>query len=138
MGYFPEVLSKLFFQLLVLKNLINTFSQRSLSIHFLMERLAVHILPFTQQVLHQFFFLLQNLFSSFFLLTNFYFIVIIFQNVLGRYNKFSRTLCQTPWVIDGKKHMDSSIQEQICQHLEPFFNVQSKFNYSTLNQLYLR
>jgi len=52
-------------------------------------------------------------------------------HIAGRYNKFSRTLCQTPWVIDGKKHMESSIQEQICDHLQPFFNYQNcKFSSS--------
>lgn len=52
-------------------------------------------------------------------------------HIAGRYNKFSRTLCQTPWVVDGKKLMESSIQELICQHLEPFFHIQnSKFSSS--------
>lgn len=43
----------------------------------------------------------------------------------GRYNKFSRNLCQTPWVIDGAKHMETSIQELICDHLLPFFKAES-------------
>lgn len=44
---------------------------------------------------------------------------------IGRYQKFSRTLCQTPWFIEGEKHMDTSIQELICKHLEPFFKTKS-------------
>lgn len=41
--------------------------------------------------------------------------------LLGRYNKYSRALCQTPWFIEGEKHKDTSIQELICEHLEPYF-----------------
>ncbi|KAJ4444726.1 hypothetical protein ANN_06523, partial [Periplaneta americana] len=36
----------------------------------------------------------------------------------GRYNKFSRTLSQTPWVIDGERRMESSVQEIICESLQ--------------------
>lgn len=31
----------------------------------------------------------------------------------GRYNKYSRSLSQTPWVVDGERKMDSSVQELI-------------------------
>ena len=31
----------------------------------------------------------------------------------GRYNKFSRNLSQTTWVIDGQKKTESSIDELI-------------------------
>ncbi|KZS19858.1 putative tRNA pseudouridine synthase Pus10 [Daphnia magna] len=52
-------------------------------------------------------------------------------HIAGRYQKFSRKLCQTPWLIEGEKHMDTSIQELICKHLEPFFKTQSvKFSSS--------
>lgn len=34
--------------------------------------------------------------------------------IAGRYNKYSRTLSQTPWIIDGKRFMDTSVQELIC------------------------
>ena len=47
-------------------------------------------------------------------------------HVAGRYRKFSRNLCQTPWIIDGEKRMETSTQELIVAHLEPFFKVQSK------------
>uniref|UniRef100_T1J968 tRNA pseudouridine(55) synthase n=1 Tax=Strigamia maritima TaxID=126957 RepID=T1J968_STRMM len=36
----------------------------------------------------------------------------------GRYNKFSRKLSQTPWLVDGEKLMETSIQELICEKLE--------------------
>lgn len=48
----------------------------------------------------------------------------------GRYRKFSRTLCQTPWFIEGDKHMDTSIQELICVHLEPFFKTKGIVSFS--------
>lgn len=34
--------------------------------------------------------------------------------VLGRYNKFCRSLPQTPWVIDGQRRMESSVEELIA------------------------
>ena len=34
--------------------------------------------------------------------------------IAGRYNKFSRVLPQTPWVIDGVRKGESSVQELIC------------------------
>ncbi|XP_046993640.1 tRNA pseudouridine synthase Pus10 [Schistocerca americana] len=36
----------------------------------------------------------------------------------GRYNKFSRFLSQTPWLIDGERRMESSVQEIISDKLE--------------------
>ncbi|KAJ9578251.1 hypothetical protein L9F63_005521 [Diploptera punctata] len=38
--------------------------------------------------------------------------------IAGRYNKFSRMLSQTPWVIDGERRMESSVQEIICESLQ--------------------
>ena len=35
----------------------------------------------------------------------------------GRYNKYSRSLPQTPWIVDGVKKADSSVQELICGEL---------------------
>lgn len=32
----------------------------------------------------------------------------------GRYNKFCRSLPQTPWVIDGERRMESSVEELIA------------------------
>ncbi|XP_065833538.1 tRNA pseudouridine synthase Pus10-like [Oscarella lobularis] len=38
--------------------------------------------------------------------------------IAGRYNKYSRTLSQTPWVLDGMRKTESSIQEMICDKLQ--------------------
>ena len=37
--------------------------------------------------------------------------------VAGRYNKYSRTLSQTPWVIDGKRKSESSVEELIAEKI---------------------
>uniref|UniRef100_A0A8C1H7Y4 tRNA pseudouridine(55) synthase n=1 Tax=Cyprinus carpio carpio TaxID=630221 RepID=A0A8C1H7Y4_CYPCA len=37
--------------------------------------------------------------------------------IAGRYNKFSRELQQTPWVIDGERRMDGSVEELIAAPL---------------------
>ena len=36
------------------------------------------------------------------------------------YNKFSRELSQTPWLIDGERKSESSVEEHICQPLSEF------------------
>uniref|UniRef100_UPI00358FEB73 tRNA pseudouridine synthase Pus10 isoform X2 n=1 Tax=Myxine glutinosa TaxID=7769 RepID=UPI00358FEB73 len=41
--------------------------------------------------------------------------------VAGRYNKFSRSLPQTPWIIDGERRMDSSVEELISEPLKQAF-----------------
>uniref|UniRef100_A0A182Q9H7 tRNA pseudouridine(55) synthase n=1 Tax=Anopheles farauti TaxID=69004 RepID=A0A182Q9H7_9DIPT len=43
--------------------------------------------------------------------------------IAGRYNKFSRTLSQTPWMIDGKRMMEGSVQETIAAAIAPHFGV---------------
>ncbi|KAL2086569.1 hypothetical protein ACEWY4_017628 [Coilia grayii] len=50
--------------------------------------------------------------------------------VAGRYNKFSRTLPQTPWVIDGERRMESSVEELIVAPLLNAFKSDS-FNFSS-------
>lgn len=40
--------------------------------------------------------------------------------VAGRYNKYSRILSQTPWLIDGVRKSEKSVQEIICDPLETF------------------
>ena len=35
----------------------------------------------------------------------------------GRYNKYSRTLPQTPWIVDGERKADSSVEELVCDKL---------------------
>lgn len=39
----------------------------------------------------------------------------------GRYNKYSRDLSQSPWIIDGVRKTESSVQELACQKVEDFF-----------------
>ncbi|XP_053684571.1 putative tRNA pseudouridine synthase Pus10 isoform X2 [Sabethes cyaneus] len=41
----------------------------------------------------------------------------------GRYNKLSRELSQTPWVIDGKRKMANSVQEIMTAVVAPWFGV---------------
>ncbi|XP_067900973.1 putative tRNA pseudouridine synthase Pus10 [Heterodontus francisci] len=50
--------------------------------------------------------------------------------VAGRYNKFSRTLPQTPWVIDGERKMESSVEELIGEPLKKMFKVDN-LNFSS-------
>jgi len=42
--------------------------------------------------------------------------------IAGRYNKFSRTLSQTPWLIDGERKTESSVQELICDNIQQHLN----------------
>ena len=35
----------------------------------------------------------------------------------GRYCKYSRALPQTPWLVDGVRKMETSVQELICDHI---------------------
>uniref|UniRef100_A0A4W3GMD1 tRNA pseudouridine(55) synthase n=1 Tax=Callorhinchus milii TaxID=7868 RepID=A0A4W3GMD1_CALMI len=46
------------------------------------------------------------------------------------YNKFSRNLPQTPWVIDGERKMESSVEELIAEPLTAMFKSDS-FNFSS-------
>uniref|UniRef100_F6PZI5 tRNA pseudouridine synthase Pus10 n=1 Tax=Xenopus tropicalis TaxID=8364 RepID=F6PZI5_XENTR len=46
--------------------------------------------------------------------------------VAGRYNKYSRNLPQTPWIIDGERKMESSVEELITEHLVKAFKADSK------------
>lgn len=41
--------------------------------------------------------------------------------VAGRYNKYSRKLPQTPWMVDGVKKADTSVQELICPQIVEAF-----------------
>ncbi|KAM4772264.1 tRNA pseudouridine synthase Pus10 [Rhinophrynus dorsalis] len=50
--------------------------------------------------------------------------------VAGRYNKYSRNLPQTPWVIDGERKMESSVEELITEHLVAVFKADN-FNFSS-------
>ncbi|KAJ7375870.1 Putative tRNA pseudouridine synthase Pus10 [Desmophyllum pertusum] len=35
-------------------------------------------------------------------------------HIAGRYNKYSRALSQTPWIINNVRHCESSVEEKIC------------------------
>ncbi|XP_014768473.1 tRNA pseudouridine synthase Pus10 [Octopus bimaculoides] len=51
--------------------------------------------------------------------------------VAGRYNKYSRFLSQTPWLIEGVKKHETSVQELICNVLnERYEPVECKFSAS--------
>lgn len=41
----------------------------------------------------------------------------------GRYNKISRELSQTPWVIEGKRKMENCVQEIMTCVVAPYFRV---------------
>lgn len=41
--------------------------------------------------------------------------------VAGRYRKVSRQLSHTPWVLNGKRVMDDSIEEIIIRYIAPYF-----------------
>ncbi|KAM7419862.1 hypothetical protein PAMA_016799 [Pampus argenteus] len=50
--------------------------------------------------------------------------------VAGRYNKFCRSLPQTPWVIDGERRMESSVEELIAAPILLAFRADG-FNFSS-------
>ncbi|CAK6978635.1 LOW QUALITY PROTEIN: putative tRNA pseudouridine synthase Pus10 [Scomber scombrus] len=50
--------------------------------------------------------------------------------VAGRYNKFCRSLPQTPWVIDGERRMESSVEELIAAPVLSSFRADG-FNFSS-------
>nr|XP_015832595.2 putative tRNA pseudouridine synthase Pus10 [Nothobranchius furzeri]XP_015832597.2 putative tRNA pseudouridine synthase Pus10 [Nothobranchius furzeri]XP_015832598.2 putative tRNA pseudouridine synthase Pus10 [Nothobranchius furzeri]XP_015832599.2 putative tRNA pseudouridine synthase Pus10 [Nothobranchius furzeri] len=50
--------------------------------------------------------------------------------IAGRYNKFCRSLPQTPWVIDGERKMESSVEELIAAPILSAFRADG-FNFSS-------
>ncbi|KAM8878467.1 tRNA pseudouridine synthase Pus10 isoform 2-T2 [Spinachia spinachia] len=50
--------------------------------------------------------------------------------IAGRYNKFCRSLPQTPWVIDGERRMESSVEELIAAPVLLSFRA-AGFNFSS-------
>ncbi|XP_061771774.1 putative tRNA pseudouridine synthase Pus10 isoform X2 [Nerophis ophidion] len=50
--------------------------------------------------------------------------------VAGRYNKFCRSLPQTPWLIDGERRMESSVEELIAAPVLAAFRADG-FNFSS-------
>uniref|UniRef100_A0A673K2F3 tRNA pseudouridine(55) synthase n=1 Tax=Sinocyclocheilus rhinocerous TaxID=307959 RepID=A0A673K2F3_9TELE len=55
--------------------------------------------------------------------------------IAGRYNKFSRELPQTPWVIDGERRMDGSVEELIAAPLLSSFRADGKLCVGRPNQI---
>ncbi|KAJ4945859.1 hypothetical protein JOQ06_023537, partial [Pogonophryne albipinna] len=51
-------------------------------------------------------------------------------NKFWRYNKYSRSLPQTPWVIDGERRMESSVEELIAESVLSSFRSEG-FNFSS-------
>lgn len=43
--------------------------------------------------------------------------------VAGRYNKFSRELSQSPWILNGKRIAEGSVQEIITEAVAPYFQL---------------
>lgn len=39
----------------------------------------------------------------------------------GRYNKFTRDLSQTPWILGGKRLMEDSVQEIMVRQIASYF-----------------
>ena len=48
----------------------------------------------------------------------------------GRYNKYSRNLPQTPWIIDGVKKMDHCVEEYLAQPMQAAYEA-SKYNFAS-------
>lgn len=44
-------------------------------------------------------------------------------HVGGRYRKISRDLSQTPWILNGRRMKEDSVQEIICKEICPFFGL---------------
>lgn len=53
--------------------------------------------------------------------------VLCFKTILGRYNKYSRELSQTPWICDGKRKSESSVEEEICNLMKDVFRYEGTF-----------
>lgn len=57
--------------------------------------------------------------------------IIVVSFVSGRYCKFSRNVSQTPWIIDGKRFHDGSVEELIAEYVLPVTKAeQEKFSAS--------
>lgn len=46
--------------------------------------------------------------------------------VAGRYNKYSRELPQTPWILDGKKVFEDSVEELIAFKIKEKMHIDGK------------
>lgn len=51
--------------------------------------------------------------------------------ILGRYNKYSRNVSQTPWIIDGERVHEGSVEELIADQVLPLMQAdKEKFSAS--------
>ena len=41
--------------------------------------------------------------------------------IAGRYNKLTRNLPQTPWLVDGERKAESSVEEELVRPLNKLF-----------------
>ncbi|XP_040576179.1 tRNA pseudouridine synthase Pus10 [Lepeophtheirus salmonis] len=60
--------------------------------------------------------------------------VVMYNNSIyigGRYNKYSRELPQTPWIIDGVRKLDTSIEEIIIEPFKKIFKFDDAKFYSS-------
>lgn len=51
-----------------------------------------------------------------------------FVYVAGRYNKYSRMLSQTPWIIEGIRKTESSVEELIAEKIVEIYHASGKKN----------
>ena len=47
-------------------------------------------------------------------------------NISGRYNKYSRELPQTPWILDGQRVMPTSVEELMLETMRKAFKFDGK------------
>lgn len=50
-------------------------------------------------------------------------------HLAGRYVKFSRRLAQTPWIVDGKRKLPSSVEELILAPITEQFGANSRLSF---------
>ncbi|XP_006817042.1 tRNA pseudouridine synthase Pus10-like [Saccoglossus kowalevskii] len=48
----------------------------------------------------------------------------------GRYNKYSRLLSQTPWILEGERKTESSVEELICEKIKDVLQADG-YNFSS-------
>ena len=56
--------------------------------------------------------------------------------VAGRYNKFSRELPQTPWILDGKKVFETSVEELIGSKLKEVMKIDGKKHFIFFKEIF--
>ena len=47
--------------------------------------------------------------------------------IAGRYNKYSRELPQTPWILDGKKIFETSVEDLISSKIKDKLIIDGKY-----------